>query len=139
MSKGINNGSSWDAALLAMSLGGRMRRISWDWDNRFVFSSNPGRYPFPMKLKMCYSSQCNPDDWENWEPTKEDKSANDWVTSMKDKNIINKENEDLLSSANKKYKRMEKEKCGCKWHWSFSVVIALILWIVIFYAALKGY
>lgn len=50
----------------------------------------------------------------------------------------NKNNEDLLSSANRKYKQMEKDKNGCRWHWSFTVVTVLIVYIVGYYFVLRG-
>ena len=50
---------------------------------------------------------------------------------------MSKENEeDPLSVANEKYKRLKKqdaERRGIKWHWSFTLLIIIILFIIIFY------
>ncbi len=75
-----NNSPSWDSALLYMATGGTERRVSWDWDNRYIFKV--GIVPFnlsKMKLYMCYSSQCTAESREKYTPTEGDKTAGDWV------------------------------------------------------------
>lgn len=77
------NSPSWDAALVAIAMGQPERRLSWDWDNRYIFTT--GRIPLDlndMKLYMCFSSQCTPQSRENYTPTKGDKTAGDWIPAQ---------------------------------------------------------
>ena len=50
------------------------------------------------------------------------------------------EKEDPLSVANKKYKEIGKQdlkRRGFNWHWGYTALVILILWVIIFY--LKEY
>jgi len=80
-----HNSLSWDVALVSMAAGGLERRLSWNWDARFVLAYDPEKTHLnlnKMKLVMCFSSQCDRLTAEAWKPSSGDKSANNWVPSI---------------------------------------------------------